>query len=119
MLLELYERRFGKHLPPIRARMYADFAPPPGLADQEPVARHRPERSGDVEFEPSASMSSRRAGPGRRRPRLLGDLAEAKKATKNSAISDGDILKPDVREAEDRRAAASSCCNMCSRAWPD
>ena len=48
LLLEMYEQRFGEHLPPIRRDNVKGFpAAPPDLADQEPVARHDPQGSGD------------------------------------------------------------------------
>ena len=47
-LLELYEQRFGPHLPPIRREDVKGFPEtPPDLADQEPAARHHPQGSRD------------------------------------------------------------------------
>jgi erythrin-vacuolar iron transport family protein len=105
MLLELYEQRFGKHLPPIRREDVRGFLRrrPVWLTKNLSLDTVRKEVE-TMEFEAErfyikAAEQAQDVGV----RRLLGDLAEAEKGHEKLAIKlTGDILKPDVREAEDK-----------------
>jgi len=105
MLLELYERRFGKHLPPIRREDVRGFLRrrPVWLTKNLSLDTVRKEVE-TMEFEAErfyVKAAEQAQDVGVRR--LLGDLAEAEKGHEKLAIKlTGDILKPDVREAEDK-----------------
>ena len=104
-LLENYEQRFGPHLPPIRRE------------DVKGILRRRPiwltknlsldtirKEVETMEMQAErfyAKAAEKAEDVGVRR--LLGDLAEEEKGHENLAAKlTGEILKPDVREAEDR-----------------
>jgi erythrin-vacuolar iron transport family protein len=105
MLLELYEERFGKHLPPIRREDVRGFLRrrPVWLTKNLSLDTVRKEVE-TMEFEAErfyvkAAEQAKDVGV----RRLLGDLAEAEKGHEKLAIKlTGEILKPDVREAEDK-----------------
>ena len=105
-LLEMYEQRFGAHLPPIRREDVKGFLQaPPDLADQEPAARHHPQGSRDdgarrpSSFYVKAAEQAEDVGV----RRLLGDLAEEEKGHEKLAVKLTDeILSPDVRAEEDK-----------------
>jgi len=105
MLLELYEERFGKHLPPIRREDVRGFLRrrPVWLTKNLSLDTVRKEVE-TMEFEAErfyVKAAEQAQDVGVRR--LLGDLAEAEKGHEKLAIKlTGDILKPDVREAEDK-----------------
>jgi len=105
MLLELYEERFGKHLPPIRKEDVRGFLRrrPVWLTKNLSLDTVRKEVE-TMEFEAErfyVKAAEHAQDVGVRR--LLGDLAEAEKGHEKLAIKlTGEILKPDVREAEDK-----------------
>src|SRR5271170_3817563 len=104
MLLELYEQRFGPHLPPIRRDDVKGFLRrrPIWLTKNLSLDTIRKEVE-TMEFEAErfyvrATEQAQDVGV----RRLLGDLAEAEKGHEKTAERLTDqILKPDVREAED------------------
>jgi rubrerythrin len=105
MLLELYEQRFGKNLPPIRREDVRGFLRrrPVWMTKNLSLDTVRKEVE-TMEFEAErfyvkAAEQAKDVGV----RRLLGDLAEAEKGHEKLAIRlTGEILKPDVREAEDK-----------------
>jgi erythrin-vacuolar iron transport family protein len=105
MLLELYEQRFGKNLPPIRREDVRGFLRrrPIWLTKNLPLETIR-KKAETMEFEAKrfyvrAAEQAQDVGV----RRLLGDLAEAEKGHEKRAVKlTGDILRPDVREAEDK-----------------
>ena len=105
MLLELYEQRFGKNLPPIRREDVRGFLRrrPVWLTKNLSLDTIRKEVE-TMEFEAErfyvkAAEQAKDVGV----RRLLGDLAEAEKGHEQLAHKlSGDILKPDVIEAEDK-----------------
>ena len=105
MLLELYEERFGKNLPPIRREDVRGFLRrrPVWLTKNLSLDTVRKEVE-TMEFEAErfyVKAAEHAQDVGVRR--LLGDLAEAEKGHEKLAIKlTGEILKPDVREAEDK-----------------
>jgi rubrerythrin len=105
MLLELYEQRFGENLPPIRREDVRGFLRrrPIWLTKNLPLDTIRKEAE-TMEFEAERfyiKAAERAKYVGVRR--LLGDLAEAEKSHEKLAVKlTGEILKPDVREAEDK-----------------
>jgi rubrerythrin len=105
MLLELYEQRFGKNLPPIRREDVRGFLRrrPVWLTKNLSLDTVRKEVE-TMEFEAErfyVKAAGQAQDVGVRR--LLGDLAEAEKGHEKLAIKlTGDILKPDVIEAEDK-----------------
>jgi erythrin-vacuolar iron transport family protein len=105
MLLELYEQRFGKNLPPIRREDVRGFLRrrPVWLTKNLSLDTVRKEVE-TMEFEAErfyVKAAEHAQDVGVRR--LLGDLAEAEKGHEKLAIKlTGEILKPDVREAEDK-----------------
>ena len=104
MLLELYEERFGKNLPPIRRENVKGFMQrrPIWLTKNLSLDAIRKE-VGTMEFEAErfyAKAAEQAKDVGVRR--LLGDLAEAKKGHEKVAAKLTDkILSPDVRDKED------------------
>jgi rubrerythrin len=104
-LLELYEQRFGKNLPPIRREDVRGFLRrrPIWLTKNLPLDTIRKEVE-TMEFEAERfyiKAAERAQDVGVRR--LLGDLAEAEKGHEKLAVKlTGEILRPDVREAEDK-----------------
>ena len=104
-LLELYEERFGSHLPPIRREDVRGFLRrrPIWLTKNLSLDSIRKEAE-TMEFEANrfyARAAEQAQDVGVRR--LLGDLAEAEKGHEDRATKlTGDILKPGVREEEDR-----------------
>ena len=105
MLLELYEQRFGKHLPPIRREDDKGFLRrrPIWLTKNLPLDTVRKEvETMELQAERFYAKAAEKAQDVGVR-RLLGDLAEAEKSHEDRAVRlTGEILKPDVREAEDR-----------------
>jgi erythrin-vacuolar iron transport family protein len=105
MLLELYEQRFGQHLPPIRRDDVKGFLRrrPVWLTKNLPLDTIRKEAE-TMEFEAErfyAKAAEQAQDVAVRR--LLGDLAEAEKGHEETATKlTNEILSPDVREAEDR-----------------
>src|ERR1700758_845105 len=105
MLLEMYETRFGPHLPPIRREDVKGFfrRRPIWLTKNLSLDTIRKEVE-TMELQAQrfyAKASERAEDVGVRR--LLGDLAEEEKGHETLAAKlTGEILKPDVREAEDR-----------------
>jgi rubrerythrin len=105
MLLELYEQRFGKNLPPIRRDDVKGFLRrrPVWLTKNLSLDTIRKEAE-TMEFEAErfyvkAAGQTRDVGV----RRLLGDLAEAEKGHENVAARLTDlILSPDAREREDK-----------------
>jgi len=104
-LLENYEQRFGPHLPPIRREDVKGFLRrrPIWLTKNLSLDTIRKEVE-TMEMQAQrfyAKAAERAEDVGVRR--LLGDLAEEEKGHENLAAKlTGEILKPDVREAEDR-----------------
>ena len=104
-LLEMYEQRFGAHLPPIRREDVKGFLKrrPIWLTKNLPLDTIRKEvETMELQAERFYAKAAERAEDVGVR-RLLGDLAEEEKSHENLAVKlTGEILKPDVREAEDR-----------------
>jgi rubrerythrin len=104
-LLEMYEQRFGPHLPPIRREDVRGFLRrrPIWLTKNLPLDTIRKEvETMELEAERFYAKAAERADDVGVR-RLLGDLAEEEKGHENLAVRlTGQILKPDVREAEDK-----------------
>src|SRR5215468_1652978 len=105
MLLEMYEQRFGQHLPPIRRENVKGFLRrrPIWLTKNLPLDTIRKEvETMELEAERFYARAAEQAEDVGVR-RLLGDLAEEEKHHENLAVKlTGDILKPDVRAEEDR-----------------
>jgi rubrerythrin len=104
-LLEMYEQRFGPHLPPIRREDVRGFLRrrPIWLTKNLPLDTIRKEvETMEQQAEEFYAKASEQAGDVGVR-RLLGDLAEEEKGHEKlaSKLTD-EILKPDVREAEDK-----------------
>src|SRR6266853_5788540 len=105
MLLELYEQRFGKHLPPIRREDVRGFLRrrPVWLTKNLSLDTVRKEVE-TMEFEAErfyVKAAEQTQDVGVRR--LLGDLAEAEKGHENVAAKLTDrILSPNVRAEEDK-----------------
>ena len=105
MLLEMYEQRFGKNLPPIRRDNVRGFLRrrPIWLTKNLSLDAIRKEAA-TMEFEAErfyVKAAERTQDVGVRR--LLGDLAEAEKGHENVAARLTDqILSPDVRAEEDK-----------------
>jgi rubrerythrin len=104
-LLENYEQRFGPHLPPIRREDVKGFLRrrPIWLTKNLSLDTIRKEvETMEMQAERFYAKAAERAEDVGVR-RLLGDLAEEEKGHENLAAKlTGEILKPDVREAEDR-----------------
>jgi rubrerythrin len=104
-LLEIYEERFGSHLPPIRREDVKGFLRrrPVWLTKNLSLETIRKE-VGTMEFEAErfyVKAAEQAQDVGVRR--LLGDLAEAEKGHETLAAKlTGDILKPGVRAKEDQ-----------------
>ena len=104
MLLEIYEKRFGPNLPPIRREDVKGFLRrnPVWLTKNLSLDTIRKE-VGTMEFQAErfyVKAADRSQDVGVRR--LLGDLAEAERGHEKFAAKLTDtILKPDVRAAED------------------
>src|SRR2546421_6188020 len=105
MLLEMYQKRFGSNLPPIRRDNVKGFLRrrPIWLTKNLSLDAIRKEAA-TMEFEAErfyVKAAERTQDVGVRR--LLGDLAEAEKGHENVAARLTDqILSPDVREEEDK-----------------
>src|SRR4249919_2533047 len=105
MLLEMYEKRFGPHLPPIRRDNVKGFLRrrPIWLTKNLSLDTIRKEAE-TMEFEAErfyVKAAEQTQDVGVRR--LLGDLAEAEKGHENVAARLTDqILSPDVRAEEDK-----------------
>jgi len=105
MLLELYEQRFGPHLPPIRREDVKGFLRrrPVWLTKNLSLDTIR-KAAETMEFEAErfyTKAAEQTQDVAVRR--LLGDLAEAEKGHESVATKlTNEILSPDVREAEDR-----------------
>src|SRR6516165_8011121 len=104
-VLEMYEQRFGAHLPPIRREDVKGFLRrrPIWLTKNLPLDTIRKEvETMELQAERFYAKAAEKAEDVGVR-RLLGDLAEEEKSHENLAVKlTGEILKPDVREAEDR-----------------
>ena len=104
-LLELYEQRFGPNLPPIRREDVKGFLRrrPIWLTKNLPLDTIRKEvETMELQAERFYARASEKAEDVGVR-KLLGDLAEEEKGHEKLAVRlTGEILKPDVREAEDR-----------------
>ena len=104
-LLENYEQRFGPHLPPIRREDVKGFLRrrPIWLTKNLSLDTIRKEvETMELQAERFYAKAAEKAEDVGVR-RLLGDLAEEEKGHENLAAKlTGEILKPDVREAEDR-----------------
>src|ERR1700742_2812077 len=103
-LLETYEQRFGQHLPPIRREDVKGFfrRRPIWLMENLPLEIIRKEvetmEQQAEQFYARAAEQAEDVGV----RRLLGDLAEEGKGHENLASKlTADILKPEVRQAED------------------
>ena len=121
-LLELYEKRFGAHLPPIRREDVKGFLKrrPIWLTKNLPLDTIRKEvETMELQAEQFYIKAAERAedvGV----LRLLGDLAEEEKGhEKLAAKLTGEILSPMSAPKRTRQGGACSCCNMCSRGSPD
>jgi rubrerythrin len=104
-LLELYEHRFGQHLPPIRREDVKGFLRrrPIWLTKNLPLDTIRREvesmEQQAEQFYVRAAEQAQDVGV----RRLLGDLAEEERGHEKLATKLTDqILKPDVRDAEDK-----------------
>src|ERR1700758_2405114 len=104
-LLEMYEQRFGPHLPPIRREDVKGFLRrrPIWLTKNLSLDTIRKEvETMELQAEQFYAKASERAEDVGVR-RLLGDLAEEEKGHEKLATKLTDkILSPDVREAEDK-----------------
>src|ERR1700751_5069955 len=104
-LLEMYEQRFGPHLPPIRREDVKEFwrRRPIWLTKNLSLDTVRKEvETMELQAERFYAKAAEKADDVGVR-RLLGDLAEEEKGHESLAAKlTGEILKPDVREAEDR-----------------
>src|SRR3982750_3471157 len=104
-LLELYEERFGPHLPPIRRDHVRGFLKrrPIWLTKNLPLDTNRKEvETMELEAERFYAKASEQAEDVGVR-RLLGDLAEEEKHHEQLAVKlTGEILKPNIRAEEDR-----------------
>ena len=104
-LLEMYEQRFGPNLPPIRREDVKGFLRrrPIWLTKNLPLDTIRKEvETMELQAERFYAKASEKAEDVGVR-RLLGDLADEEKSHEKLAVRlTGEILKPDVREAEDR-----------------
>ena len=104
-LLQLYEGRFGPHLPPIRREDVKGFLRrrPIWLTKNLPLDTIRKEvETMELQAERFYARAAEQAQDVGVR-RLLGDLAEEEKGhEKLAAKLTGEILRPDVREAEDK-----------------
>jgi rubrerythrin len=104
-LLEMYEQRFGQHLPPIRREDVKGFLRrrPIWLTKNLPLDTIRKEvESMEQQAEQFYARAAEQAQDVGVR-RLLGDLAEEEKGHEKLATRLTDqILSPDVREAEDK-----------------
>jgi len=104
-LLQLYEERFGPHLPPIRREDVKGFLRrrPIWLTKNLPLETIRKEvETMELQAERFYARAAEQAQDVGVR-RLLGDLAEEEKGHEELAVKlTGEILKPDVREAEDK-----------------
>src|SRR6202007_1628999 len=101
-LLEMYEQRFGPHLPPIRREDVKGFLRrrPIWLTKHLSLAPVRKEvETMELQAERFYAKAAEKADDVGVR-RLLGDLAEEEKGHENLAVRlTGQILKPDGREA--------------------
>src|SRR5438034_3053181 len=104
-LLELYEQRFGAHLPPIRREDVKGFLRrrPVWLTKNLSLDTIRKEvETMELQAERFYIKAAEQAEDVGVR-RLLGDLAEAEKGHENLAAKlTGEILSPDVRAEEDK-----------------
>jgi erythrin-vacuolar iron transport family protein len=105
MLLEMYQQRFGQHLPPIRREDVKGFLRrrPIWLTKNLSLDTIRKEvETMEFQAERFYSKAAEHAKDVNVR-RLLGDLAEIEKGHEHLAnkLTD-EILKPDVRDAEDK-----------------
>ena len=104
-LLETYEQRFGANLPPIRREDVRGFLRrrPIWLTKNLSLDTIRKEvETMELQAERFYAKASEQAQDVGVR-RLLGDLAEEEKGHEKLAVKlTGEILRPDVREAEDR-----------------
>jgi rubrerythrin len=104
-LLQLYEERFGPHLPPIRREDVKGFLRrrPIWLTKNLPLETIRKEvETMELQAERFYARAAEQAQDVGVR-RLLGDLAEEEKGHEKLAVKlTGEILRPDVREAEDK-----------------
>src|SRR5438874_3506912 len=104
-LLELYEQRFGDHLPPIRREDVKGFLRrrPIWLTKNLSLDAIRKEvETMELQAEQFYIKAAEQADDVGVR-RLLGDLAEEEKGHEQLAVKlTGDILKPDVRAEEDK-----------------
>jgi len=104
-LLEMYEQRFGAHLPPIRREDVKGFLRrrPIWLTKNLSLDTIRKEvETMELQAERFYAKAAEKADDVGVR-RLLGDLAEEEKGHEHLAAKlTGEILKPDVREVEDR-----------------
>src|SRR5215475_13138384 len=104
-LLEMYEQRFGPHLPPIRREDVKGFLRrrPIWLTKNLPLDTVRKEvETMELEAERFYAKAAGRADDVGVR-RLLGDLAEEEKGHESLAAKlTGEILSPEVRDAEDK-----------------
>jgi erythrin-vacuolar iron transport family protein len=104
-LLETYEQRFGPHLPPIRREDVKGFLRrrPIWLTKNLSLDTIRKEvETMELQAERFYAKAAEKADDVGVR-RLLGDLADEEKGHETLAAKlTGEILKPDVREAEDR-----------------
>jgi rubrerythrin len=104
-LLELYQQRFGEHLPPIRREDVRGFLRrrPIWLTKNLPLDTIRREvETMEQQAEAFYAKAAEQAQDVGVR-RLLGDLAEEEKGHENLAAKlTGEMLSPEVRETEDK-----------------
>jgi rubrerythrin len=105
MLLELYEQRFGPHLPPIRREDVRGFLRRRAIwitknLPLDTIRREVETMEQQAEaFYAKAAEQAQDVGV----RRLLGDLAEEEKGHENLAAKlTGEMLSPEVRETEDK-----------------
>ncbi len=107
LLLDLYRRRFGEHLPPIRREDVKGFLRrrPVWLTRNLPIETIR-KQTETMEYEAQrfyAKAAKQTTDVGIRK--LLGDLAEAEKKHESLAATLSDnILTPDIKKEEDQTA---------------
>ena len=124
-LLELYEQRFGAHLPPIRRDDVRGFLKrrPIWLTKNLSLDTIRKEvETMELQAERFYTRATEQAQDVNVR-RLLGDLAEEEKHHEQRAVKlTGEILSPDVRAEEDktrrRRNPRTSSRRIGGRCWP-
>ena len=120
-LIELFQEKFGDHIPLIRRQDVR------GFVHRRPVWLMQPLGLDTVRNQAAAmevesrrfyeNAAARAQDPGVRQ--LLDDLAQEERTTRSRRGARQDKLQPDVkRQRKTKPTAACSCCKSCSRVWP-